>query len=184
MQCGETGLKKRLQLKQTMRCEQTKAVDEIEYVQFCSELTLEWLHHNIVYKGSDSKIEGCIADKVLGSRKVHTSKNLEKTKKIKKKQKKTKNKKLIFQRSWKWKRLGKSLKILFFFFVFLVFFVGFSTVFDFSLKGLPQRVSKYFFFVFPRLFHFSLRDHPQRVSKYVFLFLFFQCFFTFFYIDS
>ena len=93
MQCGETGLKKRLQLKQTMRCEQTKAVDEIEYVQFCSELTLEWLHHNIVYKGSDSKIEGCIADKVLGSRKVHTSKNLEKTKKIKKKQKKKKKQK-------------------------------------------------------------------------------------------
>ena len=95
MQCGETGLKKRLQLKQTMRCEQTKAVDEIEYVQFCSELTLEWFHHNIVYKDSDSKIEGCIADKVLGNRKVHTSKNLEKTKKSKK----TKNKNLIFQRS-------------------------------------------------------------------------------------
>ena len=154
MQCGETGLKKRLQLKQTMRCEQTKAVDEIEYVQFCSELTLEWLHHNIVYKGSDSKIEGCIADKVLGSRKVHTSKNLEKTKKIKKKQKKTKNKKLIFQRSWKWKRLGKSLKILFFFFCFFGFFVGFSTVFDFSLKGLPQRVSKYFFLFFQGFFTF------------------------------
>ena len=77
----------------------------------------------------------------------------------------------------------ESQNIVFFFFCFFGFFVGFSTVFDFSLKGLPQRVSKYFFFVFPRLFHFSLRDHPQRVSIF-FLFMFFQCFFTFFYIDS
>ena len=168
MQCGETGLKKRLQLKQTMRCEQTKAVDEIEYVQFCSELTLEWLHHNIVYKGSDSKIEGCIADKVLGSRKVHTSKNLEKTKKIKKKKKKNKKQKTNFPEVLEMEEVRQESQNIFFFFVFLVFFVGFSTVFDFSLKGLPQRVSKYFFFVFPRLFHFSLRDHPQRVSKYVF----------------
>jgi len=28
-------------------------------------LTLKWLHQNILHKGCDSKIEGCIADKIF-----------------------------------------------------------------------------------------------------------------------
>ena len=83
---------------------------------------------------------------VLGSRKMQNQKTSRKPKK-QKKQKKT-----IFQRSWKWKRLGKRLKILF----FLVFlFFGFSKVFWLFSKGPSPKSFQILFFLVFLFFCFS-----------------------------
>ena len=115
----------------------------------CSKLTLKWLHQNILHKGCDSKIEGCIADKFsrcLGDEKLQNKyfKKIQKswvaerckTKKTSRKQKK--NKKTNFPEVLEMEEVRQETQN--------IGFLVFPRFFDFSLRGPPQRVLEYWYY--------------------------------------